>query len=263
MPQDAQNIVPVEASETLAFTPSRFAELHDKGKLDTKPEFILRACTERDKRFRENLIVEVGAMRHSLQEVRAETLRGLEVLWGSEQFEQNRGKLEAYWQAREDFDLQKKDDPKLVWSYDPVIEAAVTDLNRDLTKEWRPLGKMIARNAYASQMAFETMVAVTVKTFSGLDIEPVIDRRYLDIDSIGQIETALTKLEEKHGLKPGLSWAELLGKCATRMFLDEEEAKNCASPSPSESPQQNSKTGANPDGTSTARATSKKTRASD
>lgn len=265
MPQDAKKHVPVEASETLAFTPSQFLALHEAGKIEDAdlPVFTLRACTERDKRFRETLLIEIGAQRHTTAEVRAEILRGLEALWSPDAFESHKGILEAYWSAREDFDLQAKDDPSLVWSYDPVIERAIKELDRDLAIEWRPYGKIRARNLYATEMALYSIVAVTVRTFTGLPIEPEIDRRYLDIDSIAKIDKALGDLEEKHGLERGNAWTELWTTCTTRMFLDEEEAKNSASPSLSETPQPNSKTGDNQSGSSLASAPSEKTQSSE
>lgn len=239
-----QQRVPFEANEDGSFTPPCFLKLKDEGKFDNPPVFHLRWCTPRDKRERGLMMEEMGAVSHDTEELREELLRGLRLQWGEEKYAEHLPIIEAYWQAADDWDLQRKDDPSLEFEYDPVVKAAMRDLELDVTEFHRPLGKMLRRNSRASQMAVTTMLAVAVKGFTGLGFEPKIDRSYLDIDQVDEVNAALQRLDEDHGLERGRSSAELFIACSNRFRLREEEAKNSASPSPSEISPQPSTNGA-------------------
>lgn len=255
--------LPIEASETLAFTPEALLALRDKGKIDAVPVFTLRAVTLRDRRFRDELRAELRVTLYSEDELRAKMLEILhrEEFWGPEKVAEFSPKLEAYWQALDDHALQAKDDPDLVFDHDPDVVAAAEQLERDLWEMDRGFGRMIAANARARHLNTELLLAVVIKRFSGLDIDPEIDRGYLDPDSIPALGEALAKLEGVHGIAPGTLVADLFIACAKRWSLDEEEAGNSESPSPSENTPESSTTGDEATaGTSKASGTSTKTR---
>lgn len=228
MPQD----IPLEASEVLAFTPASLA------KFDGAPVFRLRASTTRDKRFHRRLLLEYGIRYHDRDAIRAEVIAGLESLWDADAFAQHSPVIKALWEARDDFEKQnadaiKKGEPELEWSYDSQIEDAVDELVRKVSQEWKPLRVMIADNADYGAMSGALIVAVTVQTFTGLPVKALKDRGYTTVETAEAIETALSNLENEHGVAEGTAWAELIIACSQRMYLDKEEAGNSASQSPS------------------------------
>lgn len=249
MPQE----IPVEASDTLDFTPDCLA------KLEAPPKFALRAPTTREKRFQQRLLNEEGVQRHSTEALRAEMLAGLKLLWPADDYERHVPILEAYWQAHDEFVLQQKDEPELEWSYDADIERACEQLEADVARQHRPLARMRADNAEAADTAMLATVAVTVKEWTGLPLDPVRERTYLTVDCAYKLRAALIRFDAEHDIQPGTSWAQLLVACSRRMFLDEDAEKNSASPSPSAPPPPSSKTGAAENGTSPAPASSTET----
>lgn len=223
MPQD----IPLEASEVLAFTPASLA------KFDGAPVFRLRASTARDKRFHRRLLLEHGIRYHDRDTIRAEVIKGLEQLWDADAFAEHSPVIKALWDARDDYELQLKDDPSLEWSYDSQIEDAVDELVRKVSQEWKPLRVMIADNADYGAMSGALIVAVTVQTFAGLPVKALKDRGYTTVETAEAIETALSDLEKQHGVPEGTAWAELIVACSQRMYLTEDERGNSASQSPS------------------------------
>lgn len=251
MPQD----IPLEASEYLDFIPDSLKDI------EGAPVFVLRASTSREKRYHRRLLLEEGIRFHDREAIRREMLSGLKELWDADAFEQHSPVIKALWEARDDYELQLKDDPKLVWSYDADIENAVDDLVRMVSQEWAPLRKMIADNADYGSMAAPLLVTVTLKRFSGLDVKPRNERGYFTVETCEAIEEALGKFEKKHGLVVGTAWAELTIACSKRMYLDQEEAGNSElqSPSPTAPAPSNETNTLEPVGMSPKSARSKKT----
>lgn len=253
MPQD----IPLEASEVLAFTPASLEALEDA------PVFRLRAPSSRDKRFHRRLLVEEGIAFHDHQAIRAEVLKGLEQMWDAEIFEQQVPVVKAYWEARDDYDAQLKDDPALVWNYDKAIEEAVNRLLHNIRQSWPPLRRMLADNSEYGNLAAPMLVAVTVKGFTNLPVSARLERGYLTVETAESIEDALAACEAQHGLEEGNAWSELTVACSRRMYLDRSEVGN--SESQSQSPTapvlSNEKITSEKAGKSQASARSKKTRA--
>lgn len=225
MPQD----IPLEAGETLAFTPKALAEI------DGAPSFTLRTPTTREKRFRRRLMAEEGVIFHSEEDLRQEILDALRTsLWGEEKFATHSQPLKDYWEALDDFRAQKKTNPDLEWSYDDATERAIVKLLRDVEQSWPQIGRMKADNIDFNEVFMAATVAVVVEGWSGLACAKVTDRTYLTIDCVDSMATALTKVAERHSVLGKLAWLELFNACASRMSLDGEEEKNSALPSPSE-----------------------------
>lgn len=235
MPQD----IPLEASEELVFTPKSFSDLSDA------PSFVLRAATTRDKRYHRRLHLEEGIIFHGSDRIREEILVGLKSLWSPETYEQSVETLKAYWAAQDDYQQQAslhakgqagKDNPEPFppFEYDKEIGAACDELIRKVTEAWRPIRQMVADNADFGELTAPAMVAVVVKSWKNLSVRATRERGYLTLSGAQAIEEALADLEKKHGIEPGSAWTELFVACTKRMYLDEEEAKNSASPSPSE-----------------------------
>lgn len=226
MPQD----FPLEASETLVFTPSSLRDISNA------PSFVLRAATPRDKRFHRRLITEEGLRTHNTETIRKCVLDGLRQLWEPQDYDRHAPIITDYWQQQDDFVLQRKDNPELEWSFDPEIQSAVGDLTQRVAEAYPPLRRMLADNNDFGEMIAPVLAAVVVQDIRGLSINPRRDRGYFTVDTMLAVQSALEAFERKHqaeGLKEGTAWVELFVACSQRMRLDEEEAKNSASPSQS------------------------------
>lgn len=270
MPQDANQKtpqhIPVEASDTLAFTPECLKTLKNP------PSFVLRALGTRDERYLRRLYIQEGLTSHGMEEIRAEILKGLQALWTPEVYAEQSPHVTDYWEAadqhaltvralmKEEPDIEP-DDARLTFVYDAEIERAVTDLITRVEKSWPPLLRLYADNAEFNEESMVVLIAVAVESWTGLDAPFDLDGGYLTIDSATRIKKALRKLEKANGLIEGWAWAQLTMECGRRMRLDEEEAGNSASPSPSNESPEPSTTKTTPDdrGTSQASASSPKT----
>lgn len=240
MPQD----IPLEASEELVFTPKAFANL------GSAPSFVLRAATARDKRYHRRLHLEENIVSHTAEAIRAEILRGLKSLWSAETYDQHAEVLTAFWAAQDDYDQQRglhakeqeglPEDKRVKFpefDYDPEIREACEELTRKVIEAWRPVRSMVADNADFAELTAPAMVAVVLKSWRGLQVKVTRERGYLTLSGAMAIEEALGDFEEQHGIVRGSAWTELFVACTRRMYLDEAEAKNSASPSPSDTPQ--------------------------
>lgn len=252
MPQD----IPLEASETLAFTPPSLAEI------DSPPTFTLRAITHREKRFHLRLMREEGLRTHNTEAIRNEVLRGLRRLWTPEDCEQHIPQITDYWRAVDEFNLQKKDEPDLEFGYDQELAQAIDDLIDKVEQEHRPLRVMLADNADWQDMMPLTIAAVAIANWSNLDVKRKVDRSFLTMDCIDAMRRELGRMARDNGVEDQETpWAELAFACMKRMLLDGEEEKNSASPSPLQTPPESSSE--NPEGgSSPASASSTKTRKS-
>lgn len=251
MPQD----VPVEGSEVLPFTP---ASLKD---IDGAPVFILRAVTSREKRFRLRMHREEGILTHTEPTIRGAIRDGLKEQWTEQQQAQFLPWIEAYWSALDEFRLIRKADPEAEWEYDEQVEDKVLELIGHLERSYRPLARMNADIAEYNEMAPKFYAAVTVKSWTGLDVTRELDRKYLTLDCVDALQDALDAFAEKHDRDPVIAWLELYAACLNRHILNEDEAKNSESPSPSSTPPApSSETSGPQDGKSPASASSRKTR---
>lgn len=220
MPQD----IPLEASETLSFTPDSLAHL------DSPPVFVLRTPTWREKDFRLRMMRENGVNSHTDEAVRAEVMAGLKAQWSEEDFDTYSAHITNFWDAQDNFAQQKKDDPDLVWDFDPVMEAACRALLAKLEKTWPPLAIMAADIEQYHRLEPVFYVALTVKNWTGLDVKRSLDRGYLTIDTAIALRDALWELDGN----TGKAWRDLYIATLGRFYLPEEEAKNSESLSQSE-----------------------------
>lgn len=234
MPQEAD--LPLEESDVLTFTPDSLKDIPGA------PSFLLRACTPRDRRYHQRRFFEQGINRHSLEDIREEILTGLKRLWSPEDHATYVPLVKSVWEARDDFNLQRQDQPEgeepIVFDFDPDVCRAVDALVDKVAKEWERLRIMMADNMdFEDQMPL-ILTSVVVESWTGLDVARRLDRGYVDLASIENMKAALDRFEKKNAklykLKPGTAWMELFARCATRMALDQEEAGNSESPSPSE-----------------------------
>lgn len=233
MPQD----IPVEASETLDFTPECLAGL------EAPPVFRLRAVSRRDKRWLRTIIRDEGAVSYSVADLRAEMLTGLKELWDDAAYAEHAPVLEAYWEALDNHALQAKDDPKLKWDYDPAIEQACAELEVRVAQSWPKLARMRSANARMGELSELALVAIAIRGWSNLKAQAERAGGYLTIDSAEELKDELGDMDEADGRQRGAAWMQLFVACSRRMVLDKDEEKNSASPSPFETPQTSSSPG--------------------
>jgi len=259
MPQS----VPLEASETLAFKPASLEDHPDC------PVFHLRAPTSRDRRFQRRLLVEEQIQQHSQDAIRAEIRNGLKANWDEASYRQHMPRIEAYWNAWDEYALQRKDEPDLAWSYDEHEANAIEELERRVADSWPPLRRLMADNDNFRSMLPVVQAAIVVLEWSGLDdVRSERDRGYLTLDCAENLLNALGKYAEgkcppdaddkQKAVAARTALLELFVACTGRFNLDEDTAGNSGSPSPSQTPPQSSSTTADP-GSSKASASSTKT----
>lgn len=255
MPQD----FPVEASDTLAFTPPSLAHL------EKPPVFYLRAATMREKRFRMRLLREAMLETHDKRALREETLKGLRKVWTPAQFEEHSPRITEYWQEIDDFILQRQDDPDLELGIEQEEVERIESLFREVARRHTPLARMHADNADYEDMLPVATIAVAVESWEGFDVTPDMDRGYLTLDCVNAIDEKLIDLRSNDGHRGAsarIAWLELYVAAEQRFSLSQEEAKNSESPSPSKTAPAPSSENGPKDGTSPASAISKKTRKS-
>lgn len=221
--------IPLEASETLAFTPPSLSAIHGA------PVFHLRATTRRDKRFHRRLNIENGVTQHDKFAFRQVVKHELAKSWTAEQCAEYVPVLEAYWQALDDHADLRKVEPDAVFEYDQEVADRcdrLVAMVADSSDEYR---RMQADNVEGSELFQLATIAITVENYTGLVTPIQRERGYLTIDCIDELRDELRAFAARHlpEEEHGLPFIELNVACMKRMYLGEDEEKNSASPSPS------------------------------
>lgn len=256
MPPIKSQDIPLEASETVSFTPESLAAIPGA------PVFTLRSPTKRDERHHRRLIREDGLIQHSDEALRGEIFTALAALWTPEDYERHAARIRDYYTAVDDFALQRRDDPELKWEWPAEEETAVRTAIGDAIKAWPKLRRMTADNAEFQEMRAPLIAAVVIASWSELATERHLDRGYLSLDCAEQLIEDLEAFERKHEvthkLDAGTATFELYAACIRRLYLDEEEVGNSVSSPPSPTPPPSS-SARRATGRSKARATSPET----
>lgn len=229
--------IPLEAGDTLAFTPPCLADLPDP------PVFTLRAFNSRDQRQYRRMVREAGISRHSDEEIRDCTRRELKRLWSEEYYARHIEMLEEFWTKTDDWAAQRKHDPELKFEFDQAKLAEIDEVSDQLFRASPELRRMFADNAEANEMSPKLAVAVIVKDFANLDAKKGIEAGYLNEAGVDAISAALSEAEKEAEAPKGAAFVQLIGACVDRMKLSADTAKNSASPSPSGSDQKSSENG--------------------
>lgn len=229
--------IPVEASETLAFTPPSLEGLKNP------PVFTLRAVTSRDKRHHRRMVREAGITRHSDEDLRALARSELRRLWGEENFSQFIVHIEEYWHAVDDWVLQVKDDPAITFSFDEEKMAAIDELTKRLYQNSPAYRSALADNADAGEQSPLLVMAVVIRGASGVEGLSSTGEMFHTLEDMDALRDRMREFDREAGSEEGTAFNELFVACARRMRLLPEEAKNSASPSPSDPDQQSSENG--------------------
>lgn len=221
--------IPLEGSEKLAFTPTCLADFGER-----PPVFTLRTWTTREKREERKLQVRLGMRVWGKDAMRAEIRNGLKNLWTPDQAEAHLPLIDAYWEAQDNFDLQSADDPELVWEYDQDLENKIIEVLDRIGKVWPPLLEMQADNADFGAMISLVWLAIGVESWTGLNTPVERAGGYLTIDCVERMVAELDRMGTKAKGQPVV---ELVSAVVKRKRLEDDDAGNSASPSPSETTQ--------------------------
>lgn len=221
--------IPLEGSEKLAFTPTCLADFGER-----PPVFTLRTWTTREKREERKLQVRLGMRVWGKDAMRAEIRNGLKNLWTPDQAEAHLPLIDAYWEAQDNFDLQSADDPELVWEYDQDLENKIIEVLDRIGKVWPPLLEMQADNADFGAMISLVWLAIGVESWTGLETPVERAAGYLTIDCVERMVAELDRMGTKAKGQPVV---ELVSAVVKRKRLEDDDAGNSASPSPSETTQ--------------------------
>lgn len=247
--------IPLEGSEKLAFTPTCLADFGDN-----PPVFTLRTWTTREKRDERRLQHRLGLRVWGKEAMRDEIRNGLKHLWTPNQADQHLPLIDAYWEAQDNFELQSADDPELVWEYDQELESKIIEVLDRIGKVWPPLLEMQADNADFGAMISMVWLAIGVESWTGLNTPVERAAGYLTIDCVERMIGELDRKGAQANAK-GQPVVELVSAVVKRKRLEDEDAGNSASPSPSETTQaaSNPTSTSEQDGKSPASASSEKT----
>jgi hypothetical protein len=241
---------PIEAAETVAFTPPSLRNL------PTPPTFTLRPGTRRDKRLFERLLTEENLRSHDKHAVRDEMLKALKELWSEETFYAEEGRLKSYWDASDQFaELGGEGE------FNHPDKAHVENLNERIVDAWPPLRKMVADIREVRSESPRHLLRIVLIGWTGIDLPFAREGGTVPVERIDDLEAAIGVLEAGHkgaveGVDPGVAFVQLCLEASKMLFLSEIERKNSVSPSPSTSTPDTLKSGPETkDGSSSATAT--------
>lgn len=250
----------------IEFTPGSLKNLPDP------PKFLIRTATARDRLRVDDIVIEEGLRRHSIEDMRAEMLRGLKEGWSPELFAEYEGRIKAYWDAIDQYDKEVSATSEAggeIPQFEHPDQAAMEKLTEEVNAGWPPLRRMTAQIVHFNRLIPDITASVLLKGWRGLDVPYAREAGVVPLETMWDVRDALSALESEHGGAiegvgaSGTAYVELAAKCAGMIFLTEQEEKNSASPSPSSGTPSTS-TGENgqatADGSSTAK-NSTKTRA--
>ena len=227
-------VVPMDAGEVEAFTP---ALLESR---TPKPVFTLKAATRRDRRLFRRLTIQEGGVRHSRYAIREEIFTACRALWDDDAAEREIPRLKEFFEAADDHDkameewskeaqavhaanegVAKSKQKKLPGAplFDHPDLAAFQELEQSIVAAWPPLRRMLADNDSADSVLPMCIGAVALGGWSGVETPY---RRTAEGVPMETMEALADELAET----AAGSFAELMGACSKRLFLDADTEKN-------------------------------------
>lgn len=245
--------VPVEAGETLAFTPHALDQ-----KLEKPPIFRLRAVTYRERRHFDSLMRTNRVRQYGVEDIRKEILNAVQNVCSPESAAEIEPRLKEFWEAVDQHSDEQDElpaDERTAFEHPDI--AAIEKLSEQLADAWPPLAQMNDKNVDWFNMMPLIAVATAVTGWDNFACQFSKEFGFLTIESADDVRNALYDLDKANGITGGLSWSELYSTALGRIFLPKEQEKNSQSPSPSSKTPRSSKTGtASKAGKSPATATS-------
>jgi hypothetical protein len=246
---------PHDKNDIKAFTPEALRDLPNP------PVFHLRAGTVRDKNQFTRLIIEEGAQKYDLEDMRAEIIAGLKELGGEEAFGEWEPRIKGFWDALDSHEKEveaivaatKADHTPELPPFTYEDEGVVSAILQSIEDKWRPLRKMKADNVLANRMQPIIMAQIIITKVDNLEVDLERDGKYLTFECAGEVRDELQELARSNNLDANEVIAQLNREILQRLFVPKSAEKNSVSPSPSSSDQNSSETGTAAElGTSTA-----------
>lgn len=221
---------PLEGGELVEFTPDSLTSI------PVPPIFLLRPVTERDRRRLRKLAIREGLAKHSIADLRNETLAGLQDLWTQEVFAEQEGRLRAYWDAYDQYEKEMEgvEEPP---SFEHPDIAMMVDLSERITRAWPPLLKMIADNNEYDETWPKLIASIVIAGWKNLDFRYERDEGVVLLDCLDRLGGKLSDLyqEIEGNDASNIPFIQLLTAAIKMFTTNKDEEKNSASPSKSSS----------------------------
>lgn len=226
---------PAEGGELVEYTPDSLANL------PVPPKFFLRPVTERDRRRLRKLMLQEGIRTHDIARLREETLTGLRELWSEEVYAEQEGRLRAFWDAYDQYELEQEG--KQISERDPFEHPDLVnmhELSERITRAWPPLLRMAADNDEWDDTWPKLIASITIAGWRNLDVRYERVEGVVDLGCLSEMKAALDAIEEQaiadqiEGvIGVGMASAELILRCSRLFSVGKAEEKNSVSPSKS------------------------------
>lgn len=196
---------------------------------DTPPVFLLRAGTRQDRDLYQRLIIVTGLRYHPAQRLRDETMNGLRALWDEASFQQNAGRVRAYWAAVDALGRSGEGGGNVDLDF-PVDEArAIEALLSRVSDAWEPVRRLGADNALFLLRSPAVMLSIVLMGWEGVDASYVREWGVVPLDALEKVEAQLDAMEREqsggdvaHG---GRAYADLCAAAGQRLFDVTESAR--------------------------------------
>lgn len=219
---------PLEGGELVEYTPDSLASI------PVPPVFLLRPVTERDRRRLRKLAIQEGLSKHSLADLRAETLTGLQSLWSEDVFAAHEGRLRSYWDAYDQYEREMEgiDEPA---PFEHPDTKQMIELSERITRAWPPLLKKLADNSEYDETWPKLIASIALAGWKNLDLRYERDEGIVPLDCIDQLASKLIDMhaEVEGNLPSNLPFIEVLTRAIQMFTLGKDEEKNSESPSKS------------------------------
>lgn len=212
------------------------------------PVFWLRPMTGRILPRYRHALTSAGLQFHNPGSFREEMLRALPKLWTPADFEVNKGRLQAYWDAADRFEEAVKqwraagavgEPPEL--TFDREEARRVAELQAGLVEHWPRLAIMTANNKLFLEESPRVAASMVLAGWSGIDVPFALDAGVVPMATIDAVEDALEEVEQSARGRSiavgedGTAFMELIARCLRELNLSGDEEKNSPSPSPAPS----------------------------
>ena len=223
----AKQKVPLDASGVLAFTPSCLTET------EKPPAFILKTCTRRDREQFEDLLVEARIFYHGQDRIREEVKAGLRQLWSKEAADKEIPRIEAYWEAADEYtdSLKEIGEGEEIPAFEHPDAAHMEELEDRISSAWAPLRRLAVDNHKFNREQPRQLLRVALNSIENCPVPLTVEYGVVSEDSICDLQDWLEK--EFGRTKGKLAFLQLYAAALPRMFILEELEKNSKSPSQS------------------------------
>lgn len=222
-----------EGGELVEYTPDSLANL------STPPKFFLRPVTERERRRLRKIAIQEGIRSHDVAKLREETLNGLRELWSEEVFAQQEGRLRAFWDAFDQYEMEivGQDNPE---PFEHPDKPQMIELSERITRAWPPLLRMAADNNEWDETWPKLIASLTIAGWRDIDLRYERAEGVVSLDCLVDLESALEAIEaqalDDHVdgvVGHGTAFLQLVTRCIRMFTVSKAEEKNSVSPSKS------------------------------